>query len=174
MVSNSEKKEKALAEFVLIILLIGILSAVFIHYYIKQEVQYTNAAFSNLAQRFNTTVATVHAQWFMDKQPNVVHVVSLNKKEKKQVSVNQFGWIDLPQKSLACEQIWQLVMEQPLRLMKFSIAAIEVQKMQTENIKYTGDKVGLKGVKLTCHYVLPDGRYFIYNRLNGKVTAILN
>ena len=61
MISNSEKKEKALAEFVLIILLIGILSSVFINYYIKQEVQYTNAAFSNLAQRFNTTVTTVHA-----------------------------------------------------------------------------------------------------------------
>jgi len=173
MASNSEKKEKSLAEFVLIILLIGMLAAIFINYYIKQEAQYANAGFSNLAQSFNVKVATVHAQWFMDKQPSVVQVVSLNKKEKQQVSVNQFGWVDSPQEELACEKIWQLVMAQPLSVMKFTIAAIEVRNTKSRNIEHVADKVNVKGAILMCRYVLPDGRYFSYNRLNGRVTATI-
>ena len=176
MQSNSEKKEKSLAEFMLIVALVGVLMGVFINYYLKQEAQYTKAGFSNLAQSFNTKVAAVHAQWFMDKKPSTVQLRSLNKQEKQLVSVNAFGWIDLPKQPLVCEAVWQLVMEQPLSLMKLSIAAIEVRTFHMSGL-VTGQakekQASEQKTQLTCRYVLPNGAYFDYNRINGKVSSVI-
>ncbi len=68
MTSNSEKKEQSLAEFVVIVALVGVLMAVFINFFIKNESQFIRAGFTTIAQTFNTKVSAVHAQWMMDKQ----------------------------------------------------------------------------------------------------------
>ncbi|WP_114326202.1 hypothetical protein [Candidatus Colwellia aromaticivorans] len=163
MATNSEKKEKSLAEFLVIIALVGVMMAVFINYFIKSEAQFTHAGFTTLAQSFNTKVSTVHAQWLMDKQPNTVLLASFNNKDKQVVSVNNTGWVDVKHKQLACEAIWQLIMETPMSLMKFSIIAIEVHDNTNEQ------HIQSKG---QCRYVLLDGSYFQYNRANGKVSKV--
>lgn len=163
MTTNSEKKEQSLAEFIVIIALVGVLMAVFINYFIKSEAQFSHAGFSTLAQSFNTKVSAVHAQWLMDKQPNTVLVASFNKNEKQAIPVNSAGWVDVKQKQLACENIWQLIMDTPMSLMKFSISAIEVH----DNTKKQDVQA-----KALCRYTLLDGSYFHYNRTNGKVSKV--
>ncbi len=160
MTSNSEKKERSLAEFIVIVALVGVLMAVFINYFIKNEAKFTHAGFASVAQSFNTKVTAVHAQWMMDKQPNVVYLASLNKVDKQAVSVNKAGWIDVKQNTLSCEAIWQLVMEVPMNTMKFSVSAIEVHTAKTSQ-------------NSECRYVLLDGSYFQYNRANGKVSKVI-
>ena len=164
MPSNSEKNEKSLAEFVVIVVLVGILMSVFINYYLKQGPQFTNAGFTSLAQNFTTKVATIHAQWLMDKQPNYVSLASINNTNEQLIPVNQWGWVDVKETSLVCEQIWQLVMEAPLTLMKLPIAAIEVRDFANQS---------KNDPKLSCRYVLPNGNYFDYNRVNGRVSTVV-
>lgn len=168
MTSNSEKKEQSLAEFIVIVTLVGVMMAVFINYFIKSEAQFIHAGFAVVAQNFNTKVNAVHAQWMMDKQPNVVYLASLNKAKKQAVPVNKAGWIDVQQEQLACENIWQLVIEAPMSSMKFSVSAIEVHnyynKSQTEQGTIENS---------LCRYVLLDGSYFQYNRANGKVSKVI-
>jgi len=169
MVSNSEKKEKSLAEFIVIVALIGVLMAIFINYFNKSEEKFTNAGFATMAQSFNTKVNTVHAQWMMDKQPHIVYLASLNKETKQAVSVNRAGWIDVNNTELPCEAIWKLVMETPMNLMNVSVSAIEVH---TSN----GQSQGKSKVATSsrCHYVLLDGSYFQYDRARGKVSKVLS
>lgn len=164
MTTNSEKKEKSLAEFLIIIAFVGVMMAVFINYFIKNEGQFTHAGFSTLAQGFNTKVSTVHAQWLMDRQPSTVQLVSFNKKDKQAISVNKAGWIDVKQKQLVCEAIWQLIMETPMNSMQFSISAIEVYSNLNERDEKTKEQ---------CRYVMLDGSYFQYNRANGKVSKVI-
>ena len=168
MASNSEKKEKSLAEFVVIVVLVGILMAVFINFFIKNESQYTQAGFVALSQTFNTKVYAVHAQWMMDKQPSIVYLASLNKDQKQAVSVNKGGWIDVQQAELPCEAIWQLVIEMPINSMKYPVTAIE---LRTSNNKVDAGKKSPE--KSECRYVLLDGSYFQYNRAKGKVSKVI-
>ncbi|MDX2369718.1 MAG: hypothetical protein QNK36_15185, partial [Colwellia sp.] len=158
MVTNSEKKEKSLAEFLVIITLVGVMMAVFINYFVKGEAKFSRAGFTTLAQTFNTKVSAVHAQWLMDKQPNIVLVASFNNKNKQAITVNHAGWVDVKQKELACEAIWQLIMETPMSLLQLSISAIEVHDKTNEQHEQA---------KVQCRYVLLDGSYFHYNRANG-------
>ncbi len=167
MVSNSEKKEKSLAEFVVIVALVGVLMAIFINYFIESEENFTNAGFATMAQSFNTKVNTVHAQWMMDKQPNIVLLASLNKKEKQAISVNRAGWIDVPKAQLPCEAIWLLVMETPMNLMNVSVSAIEVHTSKDKSLNE--QKIAETS---QCHYVLHDGSYFQYDRARGKVSKV--
>ena len=168
MASNSEKKEKSLAEFVVIVALVGVMMAVFINFYIKNESQFTQAGFATIAQSFNTKVNTVHAQWMMDKQPNVVYLASLNNEKKQAVPVNKAGWIDVQQTQLSCDTIWQLVMEMPISAMKFPVSAIEVHTSLGKQRSKDGDSI-----KSECRYVLLDGSYFQYNRAKGKVSKVI-
>jgi len=163
MTTNSEKKEKSLAEFLVIISLVGAMMAIFINYFIKNESQFNHAGFTTLAQSFNTKVNAVHAQWLMDKQPRVVLLASFNDNKKQVIPVNKAGWIDVQQQTLTCESIWQLVMETPMNLMKLSISAVEVHDHTNKQHDQT---------KVLCRYTLLDGRYFNYNRVNGKVSKV--
>lgn len=164
MTSNSEKNEKSLAEFIMIVVLVGVMMAVFINYFLKNDEQFSNAGFTTLAQTFNTKVSTVHAQWLMDKQPSIVFLASFNDQKKQKIPVNKHGWVDVKQKQLACEAIWQLVMETPMDLMQLSISAIEVH----EHLNTPDGQV-----KIQCRYALLDGSYFYYNRNNGKVSKVV-
>ena len=164
MTSNSEKKEKSLAEFVVIVALVGMLMAIFINYFIKNEAQFTHTGFTIIAQSFNTKVNTVHAQWMMDKQPSIVYLASLNTEKKQAVSVNKSGWIDVKHHPLPCEAIWLMVIESPMDSLKFSVSAIEVQESINEHRIVENSQ---------CRYVLLDGSYFQYNRTKGKVSKVI-
>jgi hypothetical protein len=168
MVSNNEKKEKSLAEFIVIIALVGMMMAAFINYFLKSEDQFTHAGFNTLAQSFNTKVSTVHAQWLMDKQPLIVLLASFNQQEKQAVSVNNRGWIDVKQKEMPCEAIWLLIIETPMNSMQLSISAIEVHNLNDTHQKNLGS-----ARKSVCRYVLFDGSYFEYNRAKGKVGKVI-
>ena len=109
----------------------------------------------------------VHAQWLMDKQPNIVLLTSFNEKEKQAIPVNNGGWIDVKQNQLTCDAIWQLIMETPISLMQFSISAIEVHNSNDKYQKNRGD-----AKNSLCRYVLLDGSYFEYNRAEGKVGKV--
>ena len=172
MPSNSEKKEKSLAEFVVIIALVGIMMAVFINFYIKNEDQFTQAGFATIAQSFNTKVNAVHAQWMMDKQPSVVYLASFNKAQKQAVPVNKAGWIDLQQTPLSCEAIWQIIIEIPLSAMKFPISAIEVHTSHSSSHSNSQDTQNSTDNN-ECRYVLLDGSYFQYSRTQGKVSKVI-
>ncbi|MBL4940154.1 MAG: hypothetical protein JKY81_00660 [Colwellia sp.] len=168
MASNSEKKEKSQTEFIVIVVFVGIMMAIFINYFIKNETQFTHAAFTTIAQSFNTKVNAVRAQWFMDKQPNVVYLASFNKEKKQAVTVNKSGWIDAHQAQSTCEIIWLLVLETPMNSMRFSVSAIEVF---TSSDTQQSAQVDAKNSQ--CRYVLLDGSYFQYNRANGKVSKVI-
>jgi competence protein ComGC len=163
MTTNSEKKDMSLAEFVVIIAIVGILMAVFINFYIKNESQFKQAGFATIAQTFNTKVNAVHAQWMMDNQPKVVYVASLYSKGKQAIPVNKAGWIDAQQTKLSCEAIWQLVMEMPISDVKLSVSALEMHIFYSE----------LNNTNSECRYVLQDGSYFQYNPAKGKVSKVM-
>jgi len=164
MSSNSEKKEKSLAEFIVIVALIGVMMAIFINFFIKNETQFTQAGFATIAQSFNTKVNAVHAQWMMDKQPNIVYLASLNKEQKQAIPVNKSGWVDVKQPQLSCEAIWQLVIEMPISAMNFPVSAIEVRTSLNKRNDFDNNK---------CRYVLLDGSYFQYSRAKGKVSKVI-
>ena len=73
----SDKKERSLVEMVIIVLVLALLMMSFILSFFKQEEKFTEVAYSRLAQNFSTKVTAVHAQWFMDKQPDNI-VLSLS------------------------------------------------------------------------------------------------
>ena len=161
MTTQTEKKERSLAEFVVIVSLVGVLMAIFINFYIKNESKFTQAGFATIAQSFNIKVNAVHAQWLMDKQPNVVYLASMNNTDKEAIPVNKSGWIDVKQAKLSCEAIWQLVVEMPISEMSYSVSAIEVHTLKDNK------------QNRECRYVLLDGSYFQYNRAKGKVSNII-
>ncbi|TMM47834.1 hypothetical protein [Colwellia ponticola] len=173
MTSNSEKKDKSLAEFVLIIVLVGIMMAIFIKLYNKNESQFRQAGFASIAQTFTTKVNVVHAQWMMDNQPSTVYLASLNNETKQSITVNEAGWIDVTTSVLPCQAIWQLVMQVPITAMKLSISAIAVHTgKEPQRSEFSAEQLALN--KGLCRYVLVDGSYFQYNRVNGKVSKLSN
>ncbi|MDO7084310.1 hypothetical protein WNY51_09965 [Pseudocolwellia sp. AS88] len=155
----SNKKQRTLAEIVIIVVLLAILMMSFIHYFFKQEDQLKQVGFNKVTQSFAGKVTAVHAQWFMDKQPNIVKAVFDNKVQP--IKVNSKGWIDTTDDALACAKIWDIVIMEPMVLMKMPIAAVEVKKhnMDTGRI---------------CQFELPLGEYFQYNSQNGKVSGTLS
>jgi competence protein ComGC len=165
--NNVGKRKKSMAEFVVVIIIIAVLMKIFISYFSEQEQHITTTGFTAIAQNFNNTVMVVHAQWFMDKKPNVVWLATQNKIAKIAVTVNKRGWLDTPKKTIKltnitpCENIWQLAMSIPMQLMKFSVVAIALH-----------DKT--EGDFHQCRYLLPSGQYFEYYSETGQVTKVIN
>lgn len=162
-----EKREKSMAEFIVVIIILAILMKIFISYFSEQEQQITATGFTAIAQNFNNTVMVVHAQWLMDKQPSVVWLATQEKIDKMAVTVNKRGWLDMPKKAIIltnitpCENIWQLAMAIPMQLMKFSIVAIELHDKSLGDFHH-------------CRYLLPSGHYFEYYSETGQVTKVVN
>jgi len=153
----TEKREKSLAEIVIIVLMVSILMMSFIHYFFKQEEQLTTVGFNTLAQNFSTKVTTVRAQWFMDKQPDMLTLVTSSSIQK--IYMNKKGWVDSNIINLACEQIWKVVMTESLNLMNMEITATEIAPKAHQ-------------MGRICEYRLPSGEYFEYNSADGKVSTI--
>jgi len=168
---NAEKREKSMAEFVVVIIILAILMKVFISYFSEQEQRITTTGFTAIAQNFNNTIMVVHAQWFMEQKPSLVWLATANKKDKVGVTVNKNGWLDIPKQTInkiipltnmtPCENIWQLAMTIPMQLMKLSVAAIELRDKTMEGFHH-------------CRYLLPSGQYFEYYSETGQVTKVIN
>ena len=152
----AEKSEKSMAELLIVITIFSVLIAIFIAYFLKQESQISTAGFGALTNKFGTKVVAVHGQWLMDKQPREVKVVSLYQDETVNIPVNKKGWIDVKSEVLACEAIWQHVMDIPMLFLKSPVSAVEIHK---ESMK----------VGRLCRYSLVSGQYFEYRTDNGQV-----
>lgn len=158
----SDKKERSLGEIIIIVLIVSVLMMSFIHYFFKQEEQLTNVGFNALLHNFSIKVTTVRAQWFMDKQPNIVSLISSEKIQ--QIYVNDNGWIDTQSSTLACEVIWRVVMGEQTNFMNIPITAQEVLNIEVNNKIISPFKV--------CKYSLPSKESFEYNTANGKVNRV--
>ena len=66
------KREKTLAEQIITVVMVAILMAGFLYYFLRQEGQLTKVGFETVATNFAATVSTIRAQWYMDKQPRIV------------------------------------------------------------------------------------------------------
>ena len=162
---TSEKRDKSITEFIMVVILLGVLMKVFIGYFFSQEQSISNAAFKTLGQGFKNTVVVVHAQWLMDSQPDVVLLSSTNEDKRLAVTVNRRGWIDqIDSTSVVssfntCEAIWQLAMNRPMVSMKLAIAAIEIHQDNLSNFH-------------RCRYIISSGEYFEYYTDTGQVTHV--
>ncbi len=163
--SATEKTEKSLGQMLIVIMMVGVLMAVFIYYAFKQEATFQSTGFKAIKNTFASKVQIVHAQWLMDNQPNVI-VLSSNSssddsKYKQIIHLNKKGWIVHQGGTSRCENIWTVIMEMPLALMKETISALEIK----DETKSSGS---------VCRFVIPSGEYFEYNARNGRVSAVLN
>ena len=168
----SDKKGKSMAENLIIVVMLGLLMASFIHYFFKQEAHFTKVGFESVANSFSARVTGIHAQWFMDNQPRWVvikEVTVINGVRKDiRIAVNKAGWVDLASSGLLnikndCQQIWQQVLATPMVYMKQPVSAV-LLNIHTNN--------GSQQKKRLCQYSLPNGVYFEYQPSNGKVSQI--
>ena len=157
--SNTEKKQRSLAEFIVVVVIIAVLMKLLLDLFFSQQAKITNTAFVGLAQSFTSKVNVVHGQWLMDKQPDVVVLSQLNSKEKQYVDVNVAGWIDNNHTSLACHRIWQQTLAMPLKVVKSTVVAIEIQNKAIKNGRL-------------CRYSIANGQSFNYRSDTGKVKQV--
>ncbi len=155
----AEKREKSLAEILVVVTLVGLLMVSFIFYFFKHQGQLTRAGFESVSHVFSARINGIHAQWFMDAQPKFVVIesnLSAETEKNIRVPVNQKGWVDVQNPALRCQNIWQYVMGSPLVYMKQPIGAVLVAPIENMDASY-------------CQFSLPSGEYFTYKSSNGKV-----
>ncbi|WP_019027300.1 hypothetical protein [Colwellia piezophila] len=157
--SYTEKKQRSLTEFIVVVVIIAILMKFLIDISFSQQAKITNVAFVGLGQSFTSKVNVVHGQWLMDKQPDFVVLNRLNSNEKQYVAVNKFGWVDDDHKSLACQRIWSQVLTIPLKVVNESVVAIEIHKKSIKNGRL-------------CRYSIANGQSFDYRSDTGKVKPV--
>lgn len=155
------KREKTLAEQIITVVMVAILMAGFLYYFLRQEGQLTKVGFETVATNFAATVSTIRAQWYMDKQPRIVLLKEQGKQQSiRKISVNKNGWVDNNSANSNCFIIWQQVMDSPLEFMNKPIVALQINKNTDNNTR-------------SCRYMLASGEYFQYNLDNGKVSNVL-
>ena len=151
-----ERKERSMAEVLIIVVMIGVMASVFMNFFFKQEGHLNRAAFDSLAQTFSAKVQVVHGQWMMDRQPSVIKLSTLNDKGTSLVTVNKSGWLDAEKSSTPCHDIWTMAMEIPLVFMNEPVSVIEI-----ENTSHSNDKI--------CRYSAGEQLSFDYHVQSGKV-----
>ena len=156
---HAEHKQRSLVEFIIVVIMIAVMMKLVLDVFFSQQEKVTNTAFVGLAQNFTTKVNVVHAQWMMDKQPNVVELSRLNSQEKQYVNVNGSGWVDNEHTSLACHIIWQQTLAMPLKVVESTVVAIEIQTNAMKNGRL-------------CRYSIANGQSFDYRSDTGKVKQV--
>jgi len=156
--SEANSRERTLGENIVIISLVAILMGAFIHYFFKQEQQFTQAGFGAVAKKFSAKVTAIRAQWFMDNQPDIVIIKEANV-EEEHISVNQKGWVDFAGELQNCRKVWQAIINADLSFMNQPVAVVEVKNEQNP-------------LKNVCRYSLASGEYFDYHLESGNVTEI--
>lgn len=158
----AEKKEKSAGEMLIVTVLIALLMTSFIFYFFKHQGQLTRVGFENMSNTFSARINVIHAQWFMDGQPKLVSINTGTEQQADKnivVPVNKSGWVAAENSALACQKIWQFVMEIPLAYMKQPVAAIFIEDNKKSSVQY-------------CQYSLPSGEFFTYHSSNGKVSKV--
>lgn len=158
--SNTEKNQRSLVEFIIVIVIIAIMMKLLIDLFFTQQERVTNTAFVGLAQSFTSKVNVVHGQWLMDEEPSIVIVNRLNSIENEHINVNEAGWIDNSDTNLACQQIWLQTLAMPLKVIKSNVIAIEVKDISIKNGRL-------------CRYSIANGQSFDYRSDTGKVKQAL-
>lgn len=155
------KREKTLAEQIITVVMVAILMAGFLYYFLRQEGQLTKVGYETVATNFASKVSTIRAQWYMDNQPRIVLLKEQGKQQSiRKISVNKNGWVDNNSTNSNCFIIWQQVMDSPLEFMNKPIVALQIIKNTDNNTR-------------SCRYMLASGEYFQYNLDNGKVSNVL-
>lgn len=161
---QADEKEKSIADFVGIVLIVAVLMALFIWYFLKHEQGYQQVALNNAKTRFSSQVLLAHAQWLVEFSPTTL-VMTLElpdgSRSKRRITMNKLGWPDSNSASLACHEIWQQVMAEPLKVLNTQVSVVEL-KRQLDSGKSTGK---------ICRYFLSESRFFEYNSGNGQVTT---
>jgi len=152
----TSKREKSLSENIIVIAALGILMTSFIYYFFKDDQRLTHTGFDYVAQNFSSRVVAVRAQWFMDKQPNLI---KLSNTKADLIRVNSRGWIDFTGEANSCEKIWQAAMDTELVFLKQPVVVSMLEK--TDQRKFR-----------TCRYSLFGGEYFDYQMETGKVSKV--
>ena len=152
-----KKRERSMAELIVVIVLFSLLITIFIQHFISQQNHISQAGFERLADNFLSKANVVRSQWLMEKKPKTVLLSIMGSSEKESVTVNRNGWLDINEDSerLACQKIWQLALDIPMEFMKSPVSAVEI------NLNEQQGRV--------CRYSIDSGQYFEYYRLTGKV-----
>ncbi|TYK67145.1 hypothetical protein [Colwellia echini] len=158
--SSTEKKQSSIIEFIIVGVIVLVLMKLLVDIFFSQQDQITDTAFTGVAQNFTSKINVVHGQWFMDKQPNVVVLNSFNGNEKQYIEVNSAGWVDSKDNNLACHHIWLQTLAMPLKVVKSTVIAIEIQNKVIKNGRL-------------CRYSLANGQSFDYRSDTGKVKLAL-
>ena len=151
-----EKRERSMAELIVVIVLFSLLMATFISHFMTQKEHISQAGFDRLADNFFSKVNVVRSQWFMDNKPKSIMLAEMGSNQKEQISVNSWGWLDVENEHLACQKIWQLALNVPMEFMKSPVSAVEI-------------KSALEKQGRVCRYSIDSGIYFEYHSATGKV-----
>ncbi|MBO9489622.1 hypothetical protein J7384_04520 [Endozoicomonas sp. G2_1] len=162
----SAKREKSMAEFLLIVACVLLMMAIFAYYFFKQEDQYSKVAFERLANNFADKIVVTHGQWLMENRPKIIELKPLGgdyRSNSDSTAVNQVwrlnknGWLDSNANN-ACYDIWRIVTETELTVLPEPISVLETQ---------TSGQLGR-----ICRYQLASGAYFDYNSRTGDVSTV--
>jgi len=202
------KRERSLAELVIVIALLFILMASFIYNFSKNQTEITDVGFNNLVNNFASQLIIIHSQWLMSGRPATLRLSEMNSSQlatknserktptslassntakhvKRQVLLNDKGWVindSNNQKVIACEQVWQQIMNTPMIFNKQPIVAIKIkQNTALKNIKAKSKNDLNKDVsakftddlsnQISCRFVTTSGKYFIYQSINGQIKS---
>jgi len=157
--SNVEKKQRSMAEFIVVIVIIAVLMKLLLDLFFAQQVRITNTAFVGLAQSFTSKVNITHGKWLMDGEPATVVLNRANSQDKQYIDVNEAGWIDNVHTSLACQRIWKQTLSMPLQVVKSPVVAIEIKGKTIKNGRL-------------CRYSIANGQSFDYRSDTGKVGQV--
>jgi type II secretory pathway pseudopilin PulG len=154
--SNTVDKKKSLTEFIIVIVIIGILMKLFIDLFFEQRAKVTNSLLIGIIQQFTTKVNLVHSAWLTSGQANNVKINQLSGHTSQWVPVNAKGWVDVSDSNLRCQRIWQHVLMMPMLVTNTKVVALEI------NVEPTSDNN-------SCRYQLTTGEFFNYYPKSGKV-----
>lgn len=157
--SNAEKKQRSLAEFIIVVVIIAVMMKLLLDLFFSQQAKITDTVFVGLAQNFTTQVNVIHGQWLMDEQPNVVVLNQMNSTKIQSIDVNKSGWVDSNHSTLACNIIWQQTLAIPLKVVKSTVVAIEIKNKTIKNGRL-------------CRYSIANGQSFDYRSDTGKVRQV--
>ena len=167
----STKRERSLAELVVVVLLVLSLMAIFVFYYFKHAQQIEQAGFKQLMNNFSARIVLIKSQWFMQQQPEKMWITeqmlnedSTTKKGERLVNLTKHGWVTIPQQALACQQVWHTVMATPLSFFKQPISAVLIH--QQDDVNSLNQHY--------CRFSTASGLFFDYNSASGMVKSAVN
>ncbi len=161
------KKSNSANRFIVVILIISILMAVFLNFIFSYEKSIEQTGFKAISAYFTDKILVVKSQWLMLGKPESVKLKVTEKNQPSEISiyVNQLGWVDSSQSKNVCEDIWLSVMEKPLTFFNEPIKATLIKNQLIKN----NNEHASRFWGHYCRYSTQDGRYFDYDSHIGSV-----